>query len=61
MAFLRSLFGQFCTDESDVEARAVLAYSLLIGSYFVAAQHGGKSRSQMLRLAVERLLGDSWS
>ncbi len=60
MGYLRSLFGQFCVDESDVEARSMLAYSLLIGSYFIAAQHGGKTRSQVLQLAIDRLLGESW-
>jgi AcrR family transcriptional regulator len=60
MEFLRRLFGQFCVDENDVEARSMLAYSLLIGSYFIAARHGGKTRSQMLQLAVDRLLGESW-
>jgi AcrR family transcriptional regulator len=60
MGFLRSLFGQFCADDSDVEARSMLAYSLLIGSYFIAAQHGRKSRSEMLQLAVDRLLSESW-
>jgi hypothetical protein len=34
----------------------MLTYSLLIGSWFIAAQHSGKSRSEMLRLAVDRLL-----
>lgn len=60
MASLRSLFGQFCVDDNDVEARSMLAYSLLIGSYFIAAQHGAKTRSQMLQLAVDRLLSESW-
>jgi len=58
MEWLRSLFGQFCPDEDDVEARSMLAYSLLIGSYFVAAQHGDKSRSQVLQLSVDRLLSE---
>jgi len=60
MGWLRSLFGQFCVDDDDVEARSMLAYSLMIGSYFIVAQHGDRTRSQMLGLAVERLLGDSW-
>lgn len=60
MAWLRSLFGQFCVDENDVEARSMLAYSLLIGSYFIAAQHDDKTRSQILQLAVDRLLTESW-
>jgi hypothetical protein len=60
MGYLRSLFGQFCADEDDVEARSMLAYSLVIGSYFIAAQHGDKTRSQVLRLAIDRLLSESW-
>jgi AcrR family transcriptional regulator len=60
MEFLRSLFGQFCVDEDDVKARSMLAYSLLIGSYFVVAQHDGRTRSQMLALALDRLLAESW-
>jgi hypothetical protein len=31
------------------------------GSYFIAAQHGDRSRSQMLQLAVDRLLSESWN
>jgi AcrR family transcriptional regulator len=58
--FLRSLFAQFCANEDDVEARSMLAYSLLVGSYFIAVQDGKKSRSQGLRLAVERLLAEKW-
>ena len=60
MAWLRSLFGQLCADEDDVEARSMLAYSLLIGGYFIAAQHDGRSRSERLQLAVDRLLDESW-
>jgi AcrR family transcriptional regulator len=60
MKYLRSLFGQFCADESDVEARSMLAYSLLIGSYFIAAQHGDRTRPEMLQLTVDRLLSESW-
>jgi AcrR family transcriptional regulator len=60
MEYLRSLFGQFCADEDDVEARSMLAFSLFIGSYFVAARHPDKSRSQVLQLAIDRLLSESW-
>jgi AcrR family transcriptional regulator len=60
MAYMRSLFGQFCVDENDVEARCMLVFSLFIGSYFIAAQHGGKTRYQVLGLAFDRLLSQSW-
>lgn len=60
MAYLRLLFGQFCVDEDDTEARAMLAYSLFIGSYFVATEDGERTRAEVLRLAVDRLLSESW-
>lgn len=60
MEYLRSLFGEFCADKDDVEARSMLAYSLVFGSYFIAAQHGDKTRSQVLRFAIDRLLSESW-
>jgi AcrR family transcriptional regulator len=56
MEFVRSLFRPFCADEDDVEVRSMTAYWLVIGSYFVAADHGGKTRSQVLQLAIDRLL-----
>ena len=61
MEYLRLLFGQFCADEDDVEARSMLAFSLFIGSYFISVEHGGRSRSQVLQLAIDRLLSESWS
>lgn len=60
MEYLRSLFGQFCADEDDAEARSMLAFSLFIGSYFVAARHPEKTRSEVLQLAIDRLLSESW-
>src|SRR5664279_4621986 len=56
MEYLRSLFRQFCADEDDVEARSMLAFSLFIGSYFIAARHPEKTRSEVLQLAINRLL-----
>jgi hypothetical protein len=35
----------------------MLACSLVIGSDFIAAQHGDKTRSEVLQLAIDRLLG----
>jgi AcrR family transcriptional regulator len=56
VGYIRSLFGQFCADRDDVEVRSMLAYTLVIGSYFIAAQHGDRTRSQVLQLAIDRLL-----
>ena len=55
MDYLRSLFGALCADEGDVEARSMLAFSLLIGNHFIAADHGGRSRADVLDLAMRQL------
>ena len=39
MEYLRVLFGALCPDEGEVEARSVLAFSLVIGHHFMAADH----------------------
>ena len=52
MDYLRSLFGAFCSDEDDVEARCMLAFSLLLGNHFMAADHGERSRADVLELAI---------
>ena len=56
MDYMRTLFGAFCTDEDDVEVRCVLAFSLWIGNHFMAAEHRGRSRAHVMRLAVRSLL-----
>ncbi len=55
MDYMRRLFGAFCPDEDDVEARCTLAMSLFIGSHFIAADHGARSRADVLELALRRL------
>jgi AcrR family transcriptional regulator len=57
MEYLRLLFGQLGLDEEEAEARSLLAFSLFIGTYFVAAEHQGRSRSEVLQLALDHLLG----
>jgi AcrR family transcriptional regulator len=59
MDYMRSLFGAFCADEDEVEARCMLAFSLWIGNHFVAAEHGGRSRGEMVDLAFRWLLSPS--
>jgi AcrR family transcriptional regulator len=56
MEYMRSLFGAFCPHEDDVEARCMVFYSLWIASHFVAADHGARSRADVLKLALTRLL-----
>jgi AcrR family transcriptional regulator len=56
MDYMRSLFGQFCRDDEEIEARCMLAFSTFIGSHFIAAEHGQHSRADVLRQALERVL-----
>jgi AcrR family transcriptional regulator len=55
MDYLRSLFGDFCPDEDEVEARCMVFYSLWIGNHFIAADHGARRRADVLKLALTRL------
>jgi hypothetical protein len=55
MEYMRSLFGEFCPDADEVEARCMVFYSLWIGSHFIAADHGERSRADVLKLALTRL------
>jgi AcrR family transcriptional regulator len=57
MEYLRLLIGEFTDDSEDVEARAMLAFALAIGNHFIAADHNGRSRRQVLERATHRLLG----
>ena len=45
---LRSLFGTLCSDPGDVEARSLLVFSLLIGNHYIAADHGARSRADVV-------------
>lgn len=54
--YLRSLFTELCRDDEDVEARCMLSSSLWIGNHFIAAEHGERSRAQVMALAVKQLL-----
>lgn len=56
MEYMRSLFGEFCPDEDDVEVRCTLVMTFFIGNHFIAADHGGRSRADVLKLALTRLL-----
>jgi AcrR family transcriptional regulator len=55
MQYLRAQIATFRKDPQDVEALALLAFSVAIGNHFVAADHGGRSRAQVLRRATALL------
>src|SRR5690242_4042652 len=56
MDYLRLLFGAICPDEDEAEARSTLAFSLVIGHHFMAADHGPRSHADVLELAARWLL-----
>jgi AcrR family transcriptional regulator len=55
MEYLRSQFASISTDPDDIEARCLLAFSAAIGHHFIAADHGTRSRAEVLELATRRL------
>jgi len=56
MDYLRQLFSAICRDQAEVEARSTLAFSLVIGHHFMAADHGARSHADALELAARWLL-----
>lgn len=53
--FMRALFAEFTQDEVDIEARCLIAFSLFIGSPFIAADHEGRTRAEVIESAIRRL------
>ena len=56
MDYLHQLFGAICASQDEVEARSMLAFSLMIGHHFMAADHGARSHAEVLELAASWLL-----
>jgi AcrR family transcriptional regulator len=56
MALLREMIGTFCSDADEVEARSLLAFCVAIGAHWLAADHAGRTRAQVLARAVDLLL-----
>jgi hypothetical protein len=54
MDYLRTLFTELHPGRaaSEIEARCLLAFSLLIGNHFIAAQHRERSRLDVLERAM---------
>lgn len=55
MDYMRSLFADFCEDEDEVESRCMIAFSLFIGVHFIAADHGPRSRREVMDAVLRRL------
>jgi AcrR family transcriptional regulator len=48
MDYLRSQLAPFCADEDELEARCLIAFSVAIANHLIAADHGGRSRANVL-------------
>lgn len=57
MAYLRELIATICDDDAEVEARALLAFSLVIGDHLIAAEHPASTRRRVLQDAARLLFG----
>lgn len=55
MDYLRSLFAQLVGDPDEVEARSTLAFTFLIGSHYLAADHRGRSPKEVVRIVTAHL------
>ncbi|MFC6011879.1 TetR/AcrR family transcriptional regulator [Nocardia lasii] len=55
MSLLRETIGVFCEDPDEVEARSLLAFCAIIGAHFLAADHEGRSRVEVLTRAADLL------
>jgi AcrR family transcriptional regulator len=56
MEYMRTLFGALSPgDEGEVEVRCMLAASLWVANRFIAADHGERSRRDVLKLALQHL------
>jgi AcrR family transcriptional regulator len=56
MDYLRSQFREICDDPDEVEVRCMIVMSLFIATHFLAADHDGRRRSDVIQLTLARLL-----
>ena len=55
MDYMRSLFAEFVDDPDDVEVRCTFSFALFLGSHFMQVEHGGRTRAEVIELALRRL------
>jgi AcrR family transcriptional regulator len=56
MGLLREMIGTFCADVDEVEARSLIAFCVAIGEHFLAADHGDRTRAEVLARAADLIL-----
>lgn len=58
MRLARETIGAHCADPDEVEARALLAFCLAIGSAFLTVDHPGRTRNEVITHAAELILAE---
>ncbi len=56
MDLLREAIGTVRTDPDEIEARSLLAFCVAIGNHFLAADHPGRTRAEVLARAGDLVL-----
>ena len=56
MDYLRGLFGELFADPADVEMRCLMVMSLFVGNHHIAAEHGERTRSAVMKDTLRWLL-----
>ncbi|MFD0362454.1 TetR/AcrR family transcriptional regulator [Nocardia sp. GCM10030253] len=56
MEYARELFGSICSDPDEIEVRSLLVFCLAIGNHFLAADHPGRTRHEVVVRAADFLL-----
>ena len=56
MVLLGGVLGWLWADEDEVEVRCTLVMSLFVANKFIAADHAPRSRTEVLKMALERLV-----
>lgn len=59
MQLLRDAISTVCDDPDEVEARSLLAFCTAIGNHFLAADHLGRTRAQVVARAGDLILNRS--
>ena len=56
MQLLRDAIGAIRDDPDEVEAWSLLAFCMAIGNHFLAADHAGRTREQVMARASDLIL-----
>ncbi|MBB5915480.1 AcrR family transcriptional regulator [Nocardia transvalensis] len=56
MNLLREAIATFCDDPDEIEARSLLAFCTAIGEHFLVADHGDRTRAEVLARAADIIL-----